>query len=209
MGNFLLDLFFPPKCVFCGKLLQKHEKDVCLDCLYNLPETDKTRKIARADACVAPLRYTGCVREAIMRYKFSGRSYYAPTFGRLLCRRLGETDAQLVTWIPVSRRRYFSRGYDQSQLIAREVAAQFGVPCVRTLQKRHTKKQSQTANAAERIANIAGAFRPYRADAFANKRILLIDDVCTTGATMTEAVRVLKTAGAEHVMCAALAITEE
>lgn len=209
MGNVLLDLLFPPKCVLCGRLLQKQETDLCLECFYTMPESDRVRKIAGTSGCIAPLRYQGTVQEAVIRYKFAGKSYYAPAFGKLLCKRIEATDAELVTWIPVSARRRFERGYDQAELLAKEAAAYFGLPCVRTLRKRHTKKQSRMASAAERTANIAGAFTPLHPENFVNKRILLIDDVCTTGATLAEAVRTLKTAGAEQISCAALAITEE
>ena len=209
MANFVLDLLFPPKCVLCGRLLQKQEHDFCLDCFYDLPECDTVRKVAYTDGCVAPLRYTGSVREAILRYKFSGHSYYAPAFGALIAKKVQPCQAELVTWVPVSRRRRFTRGYDQAQLLAKAAAARLGLPCVGTLRKRHTPKQSLAGDVSARRANIVGAFSVPHPARVAGKHVLLIDDICTTGATLTETVQTLKTAGAARISCAVLAITEE
>lgn len=206
--NVILDLLFPPKCVFCGRLLKKWEHDFCADCYYDLPETDTIRKIPRTEGCIAPLRYEGNARNAILRFKFNGHSYYAPAFGRLMAARLSGCKADLITWIPVSRRRKLERGYDQAELLARAVSKQLSLPCVRLLRKRHTKKQSQTGDLAARNANISGAFTALRPKTLAGKHILLIDDICTTGATLREAAETLQLSGAAQISCAVLAITE-
>ena len=114
-----------------------------------------------------------------------------------------------MTFVPVSRLRRFSRGYDQAELLARETAKTLGLPCAPTLTHRHTKRQSRMRDAAARRANVSGAFSLRPGTDVAGKRILLIDDICTTGATMAEAARVLRTAGAECVRGAVLAVTDE
>jgi len=209
MGNWLLDLLFPPKCVFCTRLLRKHERNICLNCLHELPETDRRVRIQFTSGCVAPLRYEGMVRDAILRYKFGGRSWYAAVFGTMIARKLKDCDAELVTWIPVSRLRQFSRGYDQAQLLAEAVAKELGLSCVRTMQKRHTMRQSRMTGYAARRANVSGAFSVPKPECVRGKRIFLIDDICTTGATMTEAAFVLANAGAVAIHGAVLALTEE
>lgn len=205
----LLDLLFPPKCVFCGKLLRRTEREICLNCLHTLPERDRGKRTPGAGVCIAPLYYEGTVSESVRRFKFGGMTAYAAVYGKLLAAKIGKTDAELVTWIPVSRLRRFGRTYDQTELLAKETAKCLRKPCVSVLRKKHTKKQSQSGAYAARKANIAGAFSVTDTEAIRGKRFLLIDDICTTGATLSEAVRVLKLAGAEQVICAVFAATRE
>lgn len=203
--EWVLELLFPPKCVFCGKLLRGSEQDFCTNCLYAFPESRAPGKIPFADSFTAPLRYEGNVRESLLRYKFRGASYYAPAYGRLVAGMLKTCRAEVVTWIPVSRRRRFGRGYDQAKLLAEETAKRLGLPCEPMLRKKHTKRQSSMPDRAARNANISGAFTVLPKADPAGRHILLIDDICTTGATLSEACRVLKTAGAAEIDCAALA----
>ena len=115
------------------------------------------------------------------------------------------TGFDAVTWAPVSALRRFCRGYDQSQLLARTVGKELDIPVQRLLKKqRHTPAQSRLTTE-ERRANVLGAYRFAGKQSVAGKRILLIDDVFTTGATAEECARVLLTAGAKGVSCAAVA----
>ena len=107
MSNWLLDLLFPPKCVFCGTLLRNPDSGYCLNCMEHLPETDQKKQILHTKGCVAPFRYEGDVREALLRYKFGNRPFYAAVFGPMIAEKLRQIDADFVTWIPVSRRRRF------------------------------------------------------------------------------------------------------
>ncbi|MEA4965077.1 MAG: phosphoribosyltransferase family protein [Oscillospiraceae bacterium] len=205
----ILDLLFPPKCIFCGKLLQKQERDVCTNCLYDLPETDRRRPVRFTEGCVAPFFYRGNVREAVLRFKFGNRPDYAAPFGAWMAQRLQNTDAELVTWAPVSPLRRLGRGYDQAQLLAKEVAGRLCLPCSSTLHKRERRRQSRMRSAEERKANIAGAFRIRDPEKVRGKRILLIDDVCTTGATLSEAAMTLGNAGAAVIYCGTLTLSDE
>lgn len=209
MMDWLLNLLFPPKCVFCGKLLKEKDGPVCRNCRNSLPETGKRQEIPLTTGCVAPFRYSGVVRESILRFKFGGRQHYAPVYGPMIASRLRDCEADLVTFIPVSRRRKFARGYDQAELLARATAACLHLPCEGVLQKKHTRKQSKAKDAAARRANITGAFSLRRDADVRGKHILLIDDICTTGATLSEAALVLRAAGAKAVSCAVLALTDE
>ena len=205
--SLLLDLLYPPKCVFCGALLRDGERDVCRNC--ELPETDTVRPVRFTEGCAAPFRYEGTVREAVLRFKFGGRTGYAAPFGRFMAGRLQKCSADFVTWVPVSPLRRFLRGYDQARLLAAETANVLALPCVATLRKEERKKQSKMGSEAARLANIAGAFRVCAPEKVRGARILLIDDICTTGATLSEAALTLRSAGAESVLCGALAVTEE
>ena len=206
----LLDLFYPPRCVLCRKLLQKDERDFCTPCRLALPIFDGPWELPPefSGAAVA-LRYHGTVREALLRFKFNGCSFYAGSFAPLLAaaastRPLPALDA--VTWIPVSRRRKRERGYDQTFLLARGAASILDKPLEACLDKwRDNPPQSSLGPAGDRRANVAGVYRLRRGAACAGRRYLLLDDIITTGSTAREAARTLLSAGASAVYFAALA----
>ena len=116
----------------------------------------------------------------------------------------------VLTWVPVSRLRKFCRGYDQVELLAQTVGWELGLKPVPVLQKlRNNRQQSKIRDAAVRRANVLGVYRVIYPDAVKGKRILLLDDILTTGATASEAARVLLTAGAKEVHCAAVAASRK
>ena len=210
-GEVLLDLLFPPKCAFCGKLTEREDRGVCPDCRRDLPWTDNlSRKVDFISGVYAPLVYEGSVRQALLGYKFNGAPARGETFGRLIAaelRRREKTDFDVVTWAPLSRRRMRRRGYDQAQLLAEAAARELGLPCEGLLRKvRHTPAQSGIQTPEARRANVSGVYvlsEPNRAE---GRRVLLVDDILTTGATASECARVLLLSGAESVAAAALAV---
>ncbi len=209
----LLDLLYPPKCVFCGTILAENETDLCPRCRRELPHTQRDiERGALFRRCMSVFFYENEVRDSILRFKFQGKECYASAYGRLLAMCLIEREAEfdLISWVPVGARRLRKRGYDQSRLLAEKTARELGAPCVRTLKKtKNNPAQSTRRNDAERAANVRNAYRPHGPDAFVGKRVLLIDDVITSGATLTEASRVLLTAGAARVDCATLAAVRD
>lgn len=210
--GFVLDLLFPPKCVFCGKVLDSGESGFCRRCQRELPWlTDGEAELTGEffSLCAAPLRYQDKVRDSIHRYKFKGRRGYHKVYGKLVAQCVhdhldGRYD--LITWVPLSDRRKKERGYDQAFLLASAAALELGDVAVETLRKeRNTDPQSGITEDAQRRANVLGAYTPVDPELVAGKRVLLIDDVVTTGSTLSECARTLRTMGAEDVVCAALA----
>ncbi len=208
----LLDLLFPPRCVFCAKLLDTGEHDLCGRCQRELPWLTEEQAEQQGEwfsLCVSPLRYQDKVRESIHRYKFDGRRGYYKAYGTLLAQCISDHLTgryDLITWVPLSRRRRRERGYDQAFLLASAAALALGEVAVETLRKdRNTPAQSGLEDAARRRANVLGVYSPVDPELVAGKRVLLLDDVVTTGATLSECARVLRTAGASDVVCAALA----
>ena len=202
---------FPPKCVLCRAVLTEDETDLCRSCRESQMEyTGSKNKLSFLAQWTGLWYYKENVRLSILRYKFYGHRSYAKSYGRLLAAKLqkdGWDNTDLLTWVPVSRRRKRARGYDQSQLLAAAVAKELGMQEVATLRKiRHTKPQSATGSAAHRRANILNAYRVIDPSLIADKRILLLDDIVTTGATASECARTLLTAGAKEVRLATLAV---
>ena len=205
----LLNLLYPPKCPFCGALSPGGEASLCPRCEQALPWAEGTFSAQGFDRGVVVVYYEGAVRESLLRYKFGGCSGYAGVYGPLLAQRIAEGLGgrfDLISYVPVSRWRRATRGYDQSELLARAVARCYGVLPVATLHKRRQNRtQSQLHSADARRANVSGVYTPVGPERFAGQRVLLIDDIVTTGATLSEAARTLRAAGAADVVCAALA----
>ena len=157
--------------------------------------------------------YKDDVRKSIHRFKFGNTRGYADVYARLLALRLQNTFPEafdILTWVPVSGLRRLKRGYDQTELIAKALARDLGMPATAVLKKiRHTPPQSGIRDAAQRRANVLGAYAVHTRQNLAGKRILLLDDVLTTGATASECARVLVTAGAKEVCFAAVAVASD
>ena len=212
----LLDLLFPPKCPFCGRLLEKGQTLLCPDCQRDLPWTQGKageRKGEFFEVCAAPLWYRDTVRESHHRFKFSGVRAYTRPYVTLMAQCVNdhlEGRFDVLTWAPVSWWRRYRRGYDQAQLLAEGLAAELDMPCQPLLRKkRHTNPQSSLKGESERRANVLGAYAVLCPEQVQGKRVLLVDDVMTSGATLSECARMLLTAGAKQVVCVTLAMTGE
>lgn len=208
----VLDLFYPPKCPFCARLLEDARALVCPDCQEKLPwltgEAGE-RRVDFAEHCFSPLAYRDGVPEGVRRLKFGKVKACAGPFGRLAAQCLqdhlsGPVDA--VTWVPLSRARLRERGFDQAEQIACAAAEALSLPCAATLDKiRDAPPQSGLEDESARRANVLGAYALRPGAAVEGKRWVLVDDVVTTGSTLGECARVLRQGGAAWVSCLTLA----
>lgn len=209
LGRTLGDFLVPRRCPFCGALLSRGET-MCPRCADTLPYTeDRAVRTGPFGRCAAPLWYEGRVREAILAFKFKGKMGGLDCFGQLMAQCAaeefgGEFDA--VTWVPVSRLRRGRRRYDQSRLLAASLCVDWHTVPVETLRKIvDNPPQSGLTDAAARRANVLGVYEAVDRATVAGKRWLLVDDIVTSGATLSECVRVLREAGAADVVCLTLA----
>jgi len=207
----IMDLLFPPKCVFCSRVLERGDDGWCSKCTESLPFADNSgRQDGESyDFCISPLYYRGAVRKSILRFKFRGAAAYASVYGKLLADCIRETPDlkyDIISWVPLSSKRERKRGYDQAMLLALATALELNDVAVETLTKPHdVQAQSELGGWEERSANISGAYTASDAELIEGKCVLLIDDVVTTGSTLSECAKVLLSAGASRVVCAALA----
>ena len=211
-----MSLLFPEKCILCGRILDRGEMDLCHTCRVEAPECPVGKqKRTFLDSWVAIWYYKDYIRGSILRYKFGHARHYARGYGRILAMKLSREHPDgfdLLTWIPISPIRKLVRGYDQVELLARAVGKELDMEPVRCLRKiRHNRPQSGISGSAERRANVLGVYRMEKHAAVRDKRILLLDDIITTGATAGEAARVLLTAGARevHLGCIAAAHSDK
>ena len=156
------------------------------------------------DICLSPLWYRDGAREGVHRYKFGGGRGHAELFGLLMAQCLQDRwkePGDLITWTPLHPKRRRERGYDQAELLARRVGELTGLTVESALEKvRATAVQSEISEDKARKANVKDAYRTLPGLDLAGKRIVLIDDVVTTGATLSECAAALRQAGASSVV---------
>ena len=148
------------------------------------------------------------MRDALIRFKFRDRPGYATELGKILADCIRENlsgQYDIITWVPVSAKRLKQRGYDQAMLLAMAAALALDDVAVETLKKRKdTPAQSSLEGVDQRQTNVIDAYEIVDPELVVGQRILLIDDIITTGATLEEASRTLKRAGAASVVAAAV-----
>lgn len=211
-AGWVLDLLFPPKCPYCQRIMEGSYIPACSQCQPKLPwliAGQAERKVEFTAGCFSPLGYRGSVVESIHRFKFSGRASYAQSYGILVAQCVRDNWKQpldAVTWAPLSGPRRRSRGYDQAKLLAQWTARELGLPLLGMLDKvRDIPPQSQLQEDAQRRANVLGAYRRKKNARPEGMRLLLVDDVVTSGSTLSECARLLADGGAASILCATLA----
>ena len=208
LGNWLLDLLYPPDaaCLCCGRALGEEETDgMCGDCALALEalEMQEAASIHRdplpegitAVACAYP--YTAQARQLIIRLKFHCVRAAAVPLGRAMAMLPGG-EADLLVPVPTTKRRLRERGFNQAALLCRVIAQETGMPMAEALTRRDDHIAQSRLGGQSRRDNLAGVMRAERS-VVAGKKILLVDDVYTTGATACEASRALREAGAVSV----------
>jgi ComF family protein len=220
----LLDLLLPPRCLACGAPVGGNG-ELCPGCwrgmtflgpphcaCCGLPFPFEAGKDALCGACLgdkphydrarAVFRYDEQSRGLVLSFKHGDRTHSAPAYGRWM-RRVGAEllhDADLLVPVPLHWSRLFARRYNQSALLAHAIHAAGGPEVAPDWLIRHRRTPSQgRRNATARAENVRAAFALRRGRSVAGRRVVLIDDVFTTGATIDECARVLRRAGAARI----------
>lgn len=208
-----LDLLLPPSCFRCGRPLAAHAV-LCSVCESAFAIVEDPVHAAALDRCIAGAAYAGEVLDWVRAFKYPPRAAFpdpAPEamLGRLLARaarRAGALPDRIVP-IPLHPRRLRRRGFNPAGLLARALARERGVAFDPLSLARTRDTPSQTGlDAAARRRNVAGAFR-HAAPGRAPRRVWLVDDVVTTGATLASAAGALRRAGAREVVAVCAAAT--
>ena len=213
----LLNLFFPLQCVICGKLLAADNKDrVCVECWSKIVYFNRPIEIRLSLEMIWSVAvYDGVLRELIHQFKYKEKKYLAHLLGKLLVdfveKYLKEERFDYVVPIPLEKARQKKRGYNQAELLGRVLGDAVNKPVLTDLVKRRKKTKPQFGlDREERFENLSGAFEMSKSGeedvaTIVGKTVLLLDDLATTGATLDECARVLKTAGVSEVYALVLA----
>ena len=190
-----MTFFAPPWCAICG-LPFPHpmgEEAVCADCARQKPSWDRARAV---------MRYDKHSRHLVLALKHGDRTHVARALGRWMGRAGAELleGADMIVPVPLHWTRLFTRRYNQAGLLAHAVRAAGGPPVMADwlVRRRRTPSQGRLGPVA-RARNVRGAFAVRRGCDVKSKRIVLVDDVLTTGATVEECARVLRRGGAAFI----------
>jgi ComF family protein len=195
--RFLIDIVYPNRCPFCDKLIA-HDKYYC--CIKGTLFENRAENKAENNSTI--FVYDDESSPFVYSIKDGGSGYAIAAAASMLCERLPD-GVDLITCIPTDSARIRERGYNPPALIAAEMSLQSGILCdTRLLIKTREIALQKSLTAVQRRENVKGAFAVSRG---CSGCILLVDDVQTTGATLSEAAEVLISAGAERVCTATVA----
>lgn len=208
----LLDLLYPNRCGLCGGSIPFNEF-FCNTCIKLFSPAPKNVSVPYADLFSAYTIYDSFGKRLVLRLKNKSNGYALSGAAYLICKsitadfgeKLKKTD--FITYIPMRKNDLRKRGYNQCRIIAKELSYLIDKPCRAVLVKTRDNLPQKYLTAAERRENVRDVFACSKPAGVKGKTILLIDDVSTTGSTISEAARVLKEAGAERVFVGVLAKT--
>ena len=210
LWNEILNLVYPKQCIICGKL---DDGILCEKC-YNNEFRSKIIKEAKLEKHTNKnfnehlyiFKYEGKIRNLIIDYKFKDKPYLYELFVKFIiknekiCRKIKKYD--IIIPVPIHRKRKKERGYDQSELIARKITEKFKkLEFINNvlIKNKHTVRQSSLTRE-QREQNVKKVYKLQNVEKIYNKKIILFDDIYTTGATCNECARLLMENGAKEVL---------
>ncbi|MBI2630801.1 ComF family protein [Candidatus Nomurabacteria bacterium] len=216
LTNTILGIIFPLKCLLCGK----SGIDLCLECLQDAPSAE--RESAKWIFPIFDYRHPA-IKKSLWLLKYNGRKRLANVFAEIIYGKIMEELAELSVMenfsapilvpIPLSKKRYRERGFNQTELICRELIKidktnkkkNFILEDSILIKPNDTEHQARIKDRTQRLKNISGSFSIQKGSDIKGKNIILIDDILTTGATLSEARKVLRQAGARKIIAFAVA----
>lgn len=225
--NFIIKLLYPQRCKYCNNVidirreichtcentLKKIEGDICKLCGASVNDCDCGHKKHFYKYICAPFYYEGAASRAIWRFKFRNATNLSKVFAEDMAKCFNEHysgfDFDLCTFVPSSKKSLKERGYNQAELLAKDFCELTNLECKELLLKTIETKIQHDLTGVERSGNLVGAIEVEFDENLDNKRILLIDDIKTTGATLNECAKMLLIGGAAEVFCLTVAITNK
>ena len=207
--EFLLELVYPNVCGICEKI---DKNSLCENCKLEI-EKDIIAKIDNYNKDTSKIfnkhgyifRYYGHIRKLLIDYKFNNKSYLYKTFVQIILNNSNIINFiksyDIIIAVPIHRKRFNNRGYNQSELLAKEISKYLKKTNFRNdiLIKIKDNTAQSTLTRTERFLNVKDAYKIQNDNFIKEKRILLIDDIYTTGNTVNECSRVLKQCGAKEI----------
>jgi len=214
--KFVLDLFFPSFCVGCGqegsllcrscqKQIVTIQTPVCPECRRLSENGGYCSRCCKDKALkgiiVAAYYEEGPVKEMIHNFKYNHALDLKKVLAHLLVQSVGKNHFDFMTFAPLSSRRLAERGFNQAEILAAAAAQKLKIPCQATLIKTKSTKRQVGLSGQKRRQNLSGVFKieSSKVESLKGKKILIVDDITTTGTTLNECAKVLRAAGAKEV----------
>lgn len=204
--NYIINIFYPNACGICGNI---SKYNICPKCKARLNKIKQCKKHIYLTRSFTDemyiFKYKDLIRESFLKYKFGEQNYKYKAFANFIikdkkiCGFLKKYD--IIIPVPISKKRKTQRGYNQSELIIKECARldKKITVCKDVLYKIKDTKPQSTLDKEQRKINIQGAYKVQNSNIINNKKVLLFDDIYTTGSTLEECAKVLKKSGAYEV----------
>lgn len=201
----VLNIIFPNVCGICGKI---DKNSLCPKCKIKIKKNENAKIIKIKNKNFTEygylFKYNGIIREKILDYKFNDKSYLYKTFTEIIiknkkiCGFIKKYD--IIIPVPIHKKRRKERGYNQSKLIAKEIAKRLEINMEKdVLYKIKNNKAQMLLTKKEREINIKNVYKIIEVQKIKNKKILLLDDIYTTGNTVNECSKMIKEAGASKI----------
>lgn len=220
----ILWMFFTNRCRYCGELLGKDEI-LCKECSENLPVikgekckycgAEKSRCVCKKhklgfDGITAPFYYDGNIKKCISRFKFGNKlvlgSILAEDMATSVKEDFGDKKFDFICFVPFSKLQKLKRNYNQSEILAENLAKELHIPLCNIMVKLFNTKTQHKMNSQARKGNVFGVYDVKNGANVKGKTILLVDDVKTSGSTLDDCAWILKIRGASEVYCVTAAI---
>lgn len=211
--NKIINELYPKQCIICGKL---YNDEICNKCYKTLEILAKSEKYKNKsfNEHIYLFKYEGKIRNLIIDYKFNDKAYLSNFFTKIIiknekiCRKIKSYD--IIIPVPIHKKRKNERGYNQSELIAKEIVKNINELELVTdslIKQKNTVAQS-TLTKQQRKQNVKQVYKIANKEKIQNKKIILLDDIYTTGATAEECSKILKQNGAKEILVLTIAKDE-
>ncbi|MBQ4104966.1 MAG: ComF family protein [Clostridia bacterium] len=204
----IINAFLPERCPYCNKVVALGEK-ACDECLRDFPEIIYIRRAIGGYLTVSPLPFMDNFSKAIKRFKFKRKTQFATQLAtpiaEAVAKEYKDFEFDMISCVPLHPRKLNERGFNQSEILAREVSEMLSVPFEHTLIKTKHNEPQHSLKGDKRKKNVKGVYKVKDKMLIKNKRILLIDDIITSGNTLGECAKMLDIGGAEIICCATFA----
>lgn len=202
----MLSIFFPKVCGICKKKI--NQKYTCEKCSNILQYTMKKELCVRninsyVDKLISLFLYKDLIRDALLEFKFNGKAYISNTFAELMCNAImkNSISGDLIIPVPIHRKRYKVRGYNQSELLSKFIAKRLKIKYgKKILLKVKNNLAQSTLDMISRQKNVMNVYKINSKSNMKGKKIILVDDIYTTGATVNECAKILKQNGVQEVV---------
>lgn len=195
----------PEHCPFCTTVIE-HDELCCKSCLKSTPANGILQGVTGGYRCTSVHLYKGKLKRGMLRFKFKRKTQYSEQLAFFLYQNIERNYPDMVfdyiTYVPMHEKSQRKRGFNQCELLAKDLSKLMQIPCRTSLAKTKNTTPQHKLSRKKRRTNLKGAFKVIDKKAVCGKSILIIDDIVTTGSTLGECAKTLQKCKPAHICCA-------